>query len=260
MNFVKRGKQECPKCKAMRETVIENCFVDAYKILCSNKGDIVNKFITRINSIITENSSSKLIENIETEKEKLKSKMNKLIDLSLENAIDRETFLERKEKMQNQIEQLKLKQEKLVLDERNKTNRKLSLNKLKRYLENGEIITEFDKDAFEILVKQVIIGGYDEKDKADPKQVTFVLKNESKVNYEDYLQTRNDISQKNLQMSNHTCGSLCVARVKEFPVILEFTSFQDTIMFHKRGGFGLEKVQNSEIHVKGVLDMECGNI
>ena len=160
MNFVKRGKQECPKCKAMREKVIENCFVDAYKILCSNKGDIVNKFITRINNIITENSSNNLIENIETEKEKLKSKMNKLIDLSLENAIDRETFLERKEKIQNQIEQLNLKQEKLAVEERNKTNRKLSLNKLKRYLENGEIITEFDKDAFEILVKQVIIGGY----------------------------------------------------------------------------------------------------
>ena len=53
---------------------------------------------------------------------------------------------------------------------------------------------------------------------------------------------------------------LCVARVKELPVILEFTSFQNTIMFHKRGRFGLEKVQNSEINVKVVLDMECGNI
>ena len=70
------------------------------------------------------------------------------------------------------------------------------MNKLKRYFENGEIITEFDKDAFEISVKQVIIGGYDKKDKEDPKQVTFVLKKESKVNYEDYLQTRGDISQK----------------------------------------------------------------
>ena len=117
--------------------------------------------------------------------------------------------------MQNQMEQLNLKQEKLITEERNKTNRKLSFNKLKRYLENGEIITEFDKDAFEILVKQVIIGGYDEKDKADPKQVTFILKNESKINYEDYLHTSNDISQKNLQMSDHTCGVLCVARVKE---------------------------------------------
>ena len=30
------------------------------------------------------------------------SKMNKLIDLSLDNAIDRDTFLERKERMQSQ--------------------------------------------------------------------------------------------------------------------------------------------------------------
>ena len=58
----------------------------------------------------------------------------------------------------------------------------------------------------------------------------------------------------------HTCGSLCVARVKELPIVLEFTSFQDTIMFHRRGRFGLEKVQNNEIHVKVILDMECGNI
>lgn len=59
---------------------------------------------------------------------------------------------------------------------------------------------------------------------------------------------------------NKPCGSLCVVRVKRLPIILEFTSFQDTIMFHKRCRFGLEKVQNSEIHVKVVLDMECGNI
>lgn len=53
---------------------------------------------------------------------------------------------------------------------------------------------------------------------------------------------------------------LCVARVKKLSVIIEFTSFQDTIMFCKRGRFGLEKIQNSEINVKVVLDMECGNI
>ena len=64
-----------------------------------------------------------------------------------------------------------------------------------------------------------------------------------------------------IQRADHyTCGSLCVARVEKLPVVLEFTSFQDTIMFHKRGRFGLEKVQNNEINVKVVLDMECGNI
>ena len=52
-----------------------------------------------------------------------------------------------------------------------------------------------------------------------------------------------------------TCGVCGGARVKELPVVLEFTSFQDTIMFRKRGRFGLEKVQNSEINVKIVLDI-----
>ena len=50
------------------------------------------------------------------------------------------------------------------------------------------------------------------------------------------------------------------ARVEKQLVVAEFTSFQDSIVFHKRGRFGLEKVQNSEIHVKVVLDMEYGNI
>ena len=56
------------------------------------------------------------------------------------------------------------------------------------------------------------------------------------------------------------CGVLWGDGVKEQPIIAEFTSFQDSIVFHKRGRFGLEKVQNSEINVKVVLDMEYGNI
>ena len=56
------------------------------------------------------------------------------------------------------------------------------------------------------------------------------------------------------------CGMLCGDGVTEKPVVVDFTSFQDTVMFHKKGRFGLEKVQNSEIHVKVVLDMEYGNI
>lgn len=53
---------------------------------------------------------------------------------------------------------------------------------------------------------------------------------------------------------------LCVADIERQLVIAEFTSFQDSITFHKRGRLGLEKVQNSEIRVKVVLDMEYGNI
>lgn len=205
MKFVKKGKQECPKCKAIRESIIEKCFIEVYQILCNDKGDIINKFILRMNNIITQNSTEKSIKNIQKEKEKLKSKMNKLIDLSIENAIDRETFLERKEKIQNKINQLNFEQEKLILEEENKQSKELSLNKLKKYLENGKIIAEFDKDAFEILVKQVIVGGYDEKNNSDPKSITFVLRNESNINYKDYLQASNEKNKNNLQINSDTC-------------------------------------------------------
>ena len=56
------------------------------------------------------------------------------------------------------------------------------------------------------------------------------------------------------------CGVLYGDDFERQPVIVEFISFQDSIMFYKRGRFGLEKIQNSEIHVKVVLDMEYGNI
>lgn len=231
MKFVKRGKTECPKCKAIKETIIENCFVEAYKILCSDKGDIVEKFINRINNIITENSSDKLIENIDVEKQKLNSKMNKLIDLSLDNAIDRDTFLERKEKLQAQIEQLNMKQEKLMLDERNNTNRKLSLNKIRKFLETGDIVTEFDKDAFEILIKQVIVGGYDEKENADPHGITFVLKNDNIINSKEYLQTSYNVGKLNLQESNHARGVCICATTKTKHVILDFDIVSEIITF-----------------------------
>lgn len=185
-----------------KETYIRKGYEDTW---------IAQRLKLRMNNIITQNSTEKLIKNIETEKENLKSKINKLIDLSIENAIDRETFLERKEKIQNKINQLNTEQEKLILEEENKQSKELSLNKLKKYLENGKIITEFDKDAFEILVKQVIVGGYDEKNNSDPKSITFVLRNESNINYKDYLQVSNEENKNNLQINSDTCGMCCSA-------------------------------------------------
>lgn len=258
MNFVKRGKTECPKCKAIKETIIENCFIEAYKILCSDKGDIVEKFINRMNNIITENSSDKLIENIELEKKKLNSKMNKLIDLSLDNAIDRDTFLERKEKLQTQIEQLNMKQEKLMLDERNNTNRKLSLSKIRKFFETGEIVTEFDKDAFEILIKQVIVGGYDEKENTDPHAITFVLKNDNFINSKEYLQSSYNVGKLNLQESNHPCGVLLGAISTRFDTIAQFTAFEDFVSFEKKSKNKVKRVENRKIKVTIEVNMVCG--
>lgn len=42
MRAIKYGKKECPKCKAIDESIIEGAFVDAYKLLINNCDDVIN--------------------------------------------------------------------------------------------------------------------------------------------------------------------------------------------------------------------------
>ena len=80
-----------------------------------------------------------------------------------------------------------------------------------------------------------------------------MLKNESKINYEDYLQTRGDIHEKNLQMSDHTCGMCGGATTKTRQVILDFDMVSEIITFEEKGRFGKEKHQNLGVKVKVVV-------
>ena len=49
------------------------------------------------------------------------------------------------------------------------------------------------------------------------------------------------------------------ATTKERQVILDFDMFSEIITFNKKGRFGREKHQNSDVKVKVVADMVNGN-
>ena len=36
-NYIKNGKRSCPKCKAIREEILEGAFVDAFNLLCQDE-------------------------------------------------------------------------------------------------------------------------------------------------------------------------------------------------------------------------------
>lgn len=59
---------------------------------------------------------------------------------------------------------------------------------------------------------------------ADPQAITFVLKNDNKINSKEYLQSSYDISKPNIQVSNHTCGVLLCSRVKVIAGNTEFVT------------------------------------
>ena len=147
-------------------------------------------------------------------------------------------------------------------------NRGISKLNLKIFIEDYLNIDNKLKEIKEKFVGKIdslnfiIIGEMGADKKANPRVITFILKsgNEIKCDTNKNQQSSYEDSENYLQETSDTCGVPSVAKVEKQLVVVEFTSFQDTIMFHKRGRFGLEKVQNSEIHVKVVLDMEYGNI
>ena len=266
MEFVKHGKENCPHCKAMKESIIEEAFTESYKLLCNNNKKLIQTFLNEMEEIIQEESDESSIKRLEEEKQILKEKIDKLIDLNLNGTITLKILQEKKAKLQNKINNIEKEQEHLQLELEDSISLNQGLNKFKTLFKYNEIMQEFDKDVFELMIEKVIIGEKETNGKNNPRVITFILKSGNEIkcqedkNKDDLQQSSYEASQNYLQTVCEPCGSLCVARVKELPVVLEFTSFQDTIMFHKRGRFGLEKVQNNEIHVKVVLDMECGNI
>ena len=266
MEFVKHGKENCPHCKAMKESIIEEAFTESYKLLCNNNKELIQTFLNEMEEIIQEESNESSIKRLEEEKQILKEKIDKLIDLNLNGTITLETLQEKKAKIQNKINQIQKEQEHLQLELEDSISLNQGLNKFKTLFKDNEIMAEFDKDIFELMIERVIIGEKETNGKNNPRVITFILKSGNEIKCQedkikdDLQQSSYEASQNYLQTVCEPRGVLCVAGVKEMPVILEITSFQDTIMFHKRGRFGLEKVKNSEINVKVVLDMECGNI
>ena len=276
MEFVKHGKENCPHCKAIKESIIEEAFTQSYKLLCDSNKELIQTFLNEMEEIIQEESNESSIKRREEQKQILKEQIDKLIDLNLNGTISIETLQEKKAKLQNKINRITKEQEHLQLEIEDSISLNQGLNKFKTLFRDNEILPNFDKDVFELMIEKVIIGEKDSKGKINPRVITFILKSGNEIKCEEdknsvtekISATQNNINQQSLyeaeenylQKVSEPCGSLCVARVKELPIVLEFTSFQDTIMFHKRGRFGLEKVQNCEINVKVVLDMECGKI
>lgn len=46
---------------------------------------------------------------------------------------------------------------------------------------DNEIMPEFDKDFFELMIEKVIIGEKEENGKTNPRVITFILKSGNKI-------------------------------------------------------------------------------
>jgi hypothetical protein len=83
----KKGKKYCPHSKALEETL--DAFVESYKLLCYNNSDVLDELVKRMETILSGNDFQKRLTKIENEIHALEQKRNRLIDMRLEETIDK---------------------------------------------------------------------------------------------------------------------------------------------------------------------------
>ena len=82
------------------------------------------------------------------------------------------------------------------------------LNKFKTLFKDNEIMPEFDKDVFELMIEKVIIGEKDSKGKTNPRVITFILKSGNEIKCkEDEKEDKNQ--QSSYQVSKNYLQPIC---------------------------------------------------
>ena len=218
MEFVKHGKENCPHCKAIKESIIEEAFTQSYKLLCDSNKELIKIFLDEMEEIIQEESNESSIKRLEEQKQILKEKIDKLIDLNLNGTISTEILQEKKAKLQNKINKITKEQEHLQLEIEDSMSLNQGLNKFKTLFKDNEIMPNFDKDVFELMIEKVIIGEKDSKGKVNPRVITFILKsgNEIKCEEEKNQQSSYEARENYLQKVSEPCG-VCFGTTSKKP-------------------------------------------
>ena len=138
------------------------------------------------------------------------------------------------------------------------------LNKFKTLFKDNEIMPEFDKDVFELMIEKVIIGEKEDDGTTNPRVITFILKSGDEIKCKDdekeqkNQQSSYEVSKNYLQPMCEPCGMLLGAISKEFDKIVEFTAFEDFISFERKGKNKIKRVENNKIKVTIEVDLVCG--
>ena len=172
----KKGKKYCPDAKGIPEHIIEQAFLESYRILCHNNKDIVDEMLNRIEISLCSNNPEKEMSNIERSISKIENKKQKLLDMRLEDSLDKESFDIKFNELNRQLDELNDKLSLCRNTESREKNIKKRLFDFRKVIEKNEVLVEFDRQVFESIIDKVIVGGYDDDGNKNPSMLTFVYK------------------------------------------------------------------------------------
>ena len=175
-NAANKGKHNCPNSKSVHESILENAFIEAYKLLAGNFDDVIDSVIDTIESVSTNNEDIGRLKKEQKALDNLEQRRKKLTDLYLDDGISKEAYDEKYEELSVKIQKSK---ESIAILKENVSNQKdvsKRMATLKKALAEGDILDEFDRVVFESIVEKVIVGETNEDGTVDPFKLTFVMK------------------------------------------------------------------------------------
>ena len=176
MTATKKGKKFCPDSKGIAEETIEQAFIESYRLLCQNNKDVLDEFIARTEETLSDGNAGKQLAKVEKDIAALDAKRDKLVDMRLEEIIDKDTYEQKYFDLSSQIEQLQKQREDLQESAETESTMKKRIAEFRKTLEENEVLDTFDRYVFESIVEKVIVGGYDEDGNKDPSMLTFIYK------------------------------------------------------------------------------------
>lgn len=175
MRASKKGKEECPNCKAIEEKMIEEAFLESYKLLADHFDDVLDSVLETVKEVASDDKSAKRLAQIKKDITEAERQRSRLTDFMLDGKITQEAYDEKYEEISEKVR--KFVDEKENLEENIKKQKDIGkrMSELRTALQEGEILDEFDRTVFESVVEKVIVGEIGEDGTVDPYKLTFVL-------------------------------------------------------------------------------------
>ena len=172
----KKGKKFCPDSKGIAESTIEQAFIESYRLLCANDKDVLDEFLKRTEETLCDSNAAKQLVKVERELQSIEMKRSKLVDMRLDEEIDKNTYDAKSAELATKAAQLEAERQSLQETEKTEKDVKRRITVFRKTLEQHNVLETFDRYVFESIIEKVIDGGYDENGEKDPAMLTFIYK------------------------------------------------------------------------------------
>lgn len=171
----KHGKRFCPDSKGIPEQVIEDAFIESYRMLCMDHKDVLEEFIKRVEKTLLEDSIEDKIEKLNRSVYNIQYKRKKLLENYLEGVVAKDIYEETDMGYEKKLSEAKSQLSMLEQQYDNEGSLQRRLAEFKKVLSKNQVLEEFDRGIFESTIEKVIVGGYDENGEKDPYKIIFIL-------------------------------------------------------------------------------------